>query len=151
LPTGIPLQTNTRVDFYILEADDPASRMRFACRLTEKAYGLKNSVYAHTSSQADAQKLDELLWTFRQGSFVPHSILDEDTDEFSPVKIGIPEKSLTSGELLINLSGAAPSFAGNFERVAEIVDASDAARKAGRERFKQYREMGMEPVTHTID
>jgi DNA polymerase-3 subunit chi len=145
------VQTLTRVDFYILAADEPSSRMRFACRLTEKAYGLKHRVYAHTSSPADAQHLDEMLWTFRQGSFIPHSLLDDDTDEYTPVRIGIPERSQPKGQLLINLSGAAPGFATNYERVAEIVDGSEASREAGRERFRQYREMGLEPVTHQID
>jgi DNA polymerase-3 subunit chi len=145
------MQSSTRVDFYILATDEPASRMRFACRLTEKAYSLKHRVYAHTASPADAKQLDEMLWTFRQGSFVPHSLLGDSADARTPVRIGIPEKSQAEGQLLINLSGAAPGFATNYERVAEIVDGSEASRQAGRERFRQYREMGLEPVTHQID
>ena len=144
----------TRVDFYILAASGPASRLQFACRLTEKAYGLNNRVYAHASSQAEAEQLDKLLWTFKQGSFIPHQALggsSEGLDERTPVRIGTPEHSEDEGELLINLAEAAPDFATNFTRVVEIVDAQESSREAGRKRFRQYRDMGLKPVTHQID
>ena len=148
------MQAATRVDFYILAADGPASRLQFACRLTEKAYGLNNRVYAHTASQAEAEQLDKLLWTFKQGSFIPHQALghgNEAADERTPVRIGTPEYRENEGELLINLTEAAPEFATNFSRVIEIVDGQEASKEAGRRRFRQYREMGLEPVTHQID
>ncbi|MEZ5578324.1 MAG: DNA polymerase III subunit chi [Candidatus Competibacteraceae bacterium] len=43
-----------------------------ACRLADKAYGLGHTVYLFTASEARAAALDDLLWTFRQDSFVPH-------------------------------------------------------------------------------
>ena len=139
----------TRVDFYLLEAADPGSRLAFACRLTEKAYALGNSVYAHMASEADARRFDELLWTFRQGSFVPHERAGA-TNPRTPVSIGTLEQCRQSGEVLINLSVSTPDFFGNFARVAEIVDGSDESKAAGRKRFKKYRDMGIEPETHTI-
>jgi DNA polymerase-3 subunit chi len=145
------LHTTTRVDFYILAASEPVSRLQFACRLTEKAYGLNNRVYAHVSSPAAAKKLDEMLWTFSQGSFIPHQTLSDSDDERTPISIGTPERWENEGELLINLAEIAPEFATNYTRVAEIVDGQEASRQAGRKRFKQYREMGLEPVTHQID
>ncbi len=145
------MHTDTRVDFYILAASEPASRLQFVCRLTEKAYGLNNRVYAHVSSPAEAKKLDEMLWTFKQGSFIPHQSLSDSDDKRTPVSIGTPEQWENEGELLINLSEAAPEFATNYTRVAEIVDGQESSRQAGRKRFRQYREMGLEPVTHQID
>lgn len=142
---------DTRIDFYILSATGPASRLQFACRLTEKAYSQQHRVYAHTASAAEARELDELLWSFRQGSFIPHHLVGDSGDERTPVRIGTPEHAEQSGELLINLTPAVPAFSANFARIAEIVDASEAARDAGRERFKHYRAMGYRPVTHNID
>ena len=145
-----------RVDFYILESASPSGRLQFACRLTEKAYGLDNKVYAHTATATDAQMLDDLLWTFRQGSFVPHACVGQElegnsaTASGAPVRIGTPEASDASGDLLINLADAVPEFVDEFERVAESVGGDEAAVKAGRARFKQYRDRGIEPVTHKI-
>jgi len=147
------LATATRVDFYVLAATGPNNRLKFACRLTEKAYGLQHGVYAHTESQEEAAQLNELLWTFRQGSFIPHQLLSDNDadDDRTPVKIGTPDNARTAGELLINLSSGAPAFATSYDRVAEIVDGGESSRQAGRERYRQYRAMGLDPVTHNID
>jgi DNA polymerase-3 subunit chi len=139
-----------RVDFYILEATDPAERMSFACRLTEKAYSLNNQVYAHTESAADAARLDELLWTFRQGSFVPHEQVAADSENRAPVLIGTGEQHKTAGDLLINLDKQCPAFASGFARVVEIIGGDEASVQAGRQRFKEYRDMGITPETHRI-
>lgn len=70
----MPLSDPGRVDFYVLAGPKPAARLRFACRLAEKAYRLDHRVHLQTGSAAEAEQLDELLWTFRQGSFVPHEL-----------------------------------------------------------------------------
>ncbi len=139
----------TRVDFYILQSDSESGRLFFACRLAEKAYGLGNVVYAHTGDDGKAGELDEMLWTFRQGSFVPHEVLS-DKPPRAPVRIGTAQRHLDTGDLLINLAGEVPGFAEQFTRIAEIVDNDPAIRSASRERFRRYREMGIEPVTHNI-
>ncbi len=37
-----------------------------------------------------------------------------------------------------------------FERIAEVIDADEARRQRGRERFRLYRERGIEPATHDM-
>ncbi len=141
--------SGTRVDFYVLQATAATARLFFACRLAEKAYGLGSEVYAHTGDDATAGELDQMLWTFRQGSFVPHEVLSV-TPPRAPVRIGTARHVLESGDLLINLAGEVPGFAEQFARIAEIVAADPAARAASRERFRHYRDLGFEPVTHNI-
>ena len=89
-----------RVDFYVLSSADPASRLRFACRLTEKACSLKNRTYAHVDDAARARELDELLWTFRAGSFIPHQVEPADPDNPTPVTIGHTPDSEPDADLL---------------------------------------------------
>ena len=48
----------------------------------------------------------------------------------------------------MNLASALPPGVEQAQRVVEIVDADAARRQAGRQRFKQYRALGVEPVTH---
>ncbi len=143
-PSDIP-----RIDFYVLESSAANGWLNFICRLTEKAYGTLGEIYAHTNSATVAQQLDEMLWTFRQGSFVPHEVLNGEPPR-APVRIGTADHCLESGDLLINLTGEVPSFAKQFSRIAEVVDADPARRAAGRTLFRQYREMGLKPVTHNI-
>jgi len=139
-----------RVDFYVLPEVDADARLRFACRLTEKAYKLEHRAYAHVAGAAQARMLDELLWTFRPGSFIPHGIAGTAPEASAPVTIGHDDGADVSGDLLINLTDTIPPFFDRFARIAEIIDASPDGRRTGRERFAFYRDNGCKPETHKL-
>lgn len=140
-----------RVDFYVLQRTDERSRLTLACKLAEKAYRLENTVYIHTRTRADAAKLDELLWTFRDGSFVPHGVSGkEDGTESSPVMIGSEADNIEPRDLLINLCDEIPAFAESFPRVAELVTSDEECRRLSRQRFVEYRNKGHSIQTHNI-
>lgn len=139
-----------RVDFYVLPGRQAGSRLLLACRLAEKAYGLGHTVYIHAASPEQAQQLDELLWTFRQGSFVPHALYPDADQDAPPVLIGWPPEPPVNATLLINLGDEAPAFADRFERVAELVDQDENTLAASREKFRGYRSWGCELYTHKL-
>jgi DNA polymerase-3 subunit chi len=138
------------VDFYILAAADADARLRFACRLAEKVYHLQQRVHVHADSAPAAAEIDKLLWTFRQGSFIPHELAMPGQAAQSPVTIGHGAEPPPDVDLLINLASDVPDFAATFPRIAEIVEDSDTARRLGRERFRIYKQHGRPPVTHNI-
>lgn len=137
-----------RISFYVLEAPDPGARLVYACRLAEKVYKLRQRIHAHVGSPAEAEALDDLLWTFRQGSFVPHEVLGEGKAPTTPVTIGTGEPP--DADVLINLTAEVPAFVARFSRVAEIVDGTPESRGTGRARHRWYRDHGLEPETHTV-
>lgn len=67
----------TRVDFYVLSDGGDQYRAVFACRLAEKALGHGMGIYIHTDGAAETGRIDQLLWTFRDGSFLPHLTVEE--------------------------------------------------------------------------
>ncbi len=140
-----------RVDFYILAQPDERARQLLACRLAEKAWRLDHSVYIHAKDRADAERLDDLLWTFRDGSFVPHGMAgrDDDTDD-SPVMIGYETARVGDRDLLINLCDEIPSFAEGFPRIAELVTSDEKCRDLSRDRYAAYRDRGHELNTHRL-
>ena len=142
----------TRVSFYVLSGAEPATRLGYACRLAEKAYKLQNRIHAHAGDRAMATKLDELLWTFRQGSFVPHELLTPVRQ--APITIGSADAEAPieppAADLLINLADDVPAFFNRSPRIAEIIDGSPASREAGRLRHRFYRDQGLEPETHEV-
>lgn len=140
----------TRVDFYILPDAEAKGRQLLACRLAEKAVGLGHQVYIHTASQAQAASLDNLLWTFRAGSFVPHGLYPGDTDEGLPVLIGHDAEPQGKTDVLINLAPEVPLFFSRFSRVTEVVNADEEQRRLGRERFRFYRERGYPLQSHDL-
>lgn len=137
-----------KVDFYILGQVDEHARYTLACRLAEKAWRLKNTIHIHTMTQADAQRLDQLLWTFRDGSFVPHELAGTHTD--APITIGHGTECVDSRDLLISLCDDVPTFAESFPRVAELVTSEEVSRKLGRQRFAHYRDHGHTIETHKL-
>ena len=139
----------TQVDFYILS--QPQQRALFACRLAEKIYRLGHRVYIHTANAEQAQALDELLWTFSSGSFVPHECAEDNVATQSPVVIGFRDTSTVTADVLINTTDEFPASYKNFARVAEVVDGADAAKAKGRDRFRMYRERGEQLESHPID
>ncbi len=137
----------SRVDFYVLPESGEVARQRFACRLAEKAYGLDNSVHISVADRQTAELLDDLLWTFRDGSFVPHEQLSGPGAKVSaPVTIGHNKTGTRSCDLLINLTGDLPDDVAAFPRVAEIVSSDEGSKQASRQRFVEYRNEG-----HTLD
>ena len=141
----------SRIDFYILSASGETARQQFACRLAEKAYKLRNRVHIHVAGREAAQKLDDLLWTFRDGSFVPHEILGSvPGPPASPVTIGCDALPATDCDLLINLGDTVPPQASSFPRVAEVVTSDDDCKSRSRQRFVDYRSQGHTLDTHNI-
>lgn len=141
-----------RVDFYVLQSAAPGERRLFACRLTEKAYLRNLRVVVLAGSDADAQGLDDLLWTFSERSFVPHAIYrDADSaDSAAPVQLTATADGGAAADLLINLSNRMPPLPQRYARIAEIVDADAERRRLVRERFKSYRDLKFELETHQL-
>jgi DNA polymerase-3 subunit chi len=140
-----------RIDFYVLTQAGLQARQQFACRLAEKAYRLENTVHIHAGSRDAAERLDELLWTFRDGSFIPHQLLTAPGSEaLPPVTIGFDDDVTIERDLLINLCDNVPQCIESFPRVAELVTADDECRQESRRRFAEYRNKGHALETHKV-
>jgi DNA polymerase-3 subunit chi len=138
-----------RVDFYVsAEAGEPA-RLRLACRIAEKAYLAQQKVVVLCEDAEALRRFDELLWTFGDGTFVPH---DAVTNAACAAPVALTTGPLPAGhtDVLVNLGNEVPAAFGNFARVAEFLDARPEVRAAGRERFKIYRGKAIEPQTHNV-
>ena len=135
-----------RVDFYILAAAGPAPREQFCCRLAARAWREGLDVHIRTADAAMAERLDTTLWTFDEASFIPHG--REPLAGDNPIVI-TPEPA--PGALVINLADSPPADWTGRHRIAEIISADDAAREAGRARYRDYQNAGARPHTHRID
>jgi DNA polymerase III subunit chi len=142
--------TATRIDFYVLESTLASDRLRFVCRLCEKAYQAGHRIFLLTNSASQSIELDKLLWTFKNDAFLPHNVLGDSQQAAAPIIIGTELPATGMEDLLINLDTDAPAEAGRFKRIAEVIDASDNIRQAGRQRFSDYRAQGFAPETHKI-
>jgi len=140
----------TEVDFYLLKDSSAQGRARLACRLADKVYRLGKRVFIHTESAAQTRRLDDLLWTFQQNSFVPHEVFPGSADNPPPVLLGHDAEPDAGSEVLINLAAEVPVFFSRFERVAELVNEDPALRQLGRKRYSFYKDRGYPLRTHEI-
>ncbi len=138
----------TNISFYILKGDTEHDRQVFACRLASKAYHQGKQVYIHTQNEQQSRQLDEMLWSFRAESFIPHQLVDNDND--SPILIGHEARPPRLMSLLINLNNEQPLFFSQFERVAECINDDHDIKTAGRQRYQFYQHRGYELTTHKL-
>lgn len=98
-------------------------------------------------------RVDAALWTFSALDFVPHVYAESPLAGRTPVLLAASLSSASpSCPVLVNLDDDIPpqlsSLSGRFERLIEIVSREDEDRRRARERFRAYREAGLEPQTH---
>ena len=140
----------TQVDFYILQDSQPGARSLFTCRLTEKVFKQGHQVYINTESSQQLEQLDDLLWTFRDGSFLPHAVYAGGASDNPPILLGHAVEPDGPGDVLVNLSSELPPFFSRFSRVAELVDNDTPRLDAARERYRFYKDRGYTLNTHTL-
>jgi len=144
----------TRIDFYKLASSDLRLRRQLVCRITEKAWRTGITIYIRAADQEEGRLLDDMLWTFRQGSFIPHALLSEGggiPDNVS-VLIGVqsqPQQGYTGLLIDLKLDHAAPQD--TFERIVVVLNEDPLILQQGRLRYKEYREAGFQIETHFLD
>lgn len=139
------------VSFYVLASQQPAQRQVFACKLIEKIYRSGQVCYVLTDTAEQARELDNQLWTFRPGSFVPHQLYSGTEPAFTQTILigGLAIPSAWSG-VIVNLSTLYPPTVAPTQRILEILDQSASSLEAGRQRYRHYQQVGIEVVTHKI-
>jgi DNA polymerase-3 subunit chi len=136
----------TRIDFYF-EAED---KLQVACRLSAKAAQQKLRVLIYAPDEAQAQKIDKMLWTWQATGFVPHCMTRSALAAQTPVLITRDPEDTPHDEVLLNLHYAWPPAFSRFQRLVEIVGRDDEDRDAARGRFRFYRDRGYEIVKHDL-
>lgn len=133
----------TQVTFYLIQNEQQQADL--ACRLCRKiALSEHIPLLVKFSQQSQMMQFDAQLWQFEPASFVPHDI----DDTHSPICLSLQVPAQYNG-CCINLGDDAVSLAG-FSRIIEIIENNEAAKQLGRERFKTYRDLGIEPNTFKV-
>jgi DNA polymerase-3 subunit chi len=138
-----------RVDFYHLRQGGIEQLLRFSCRLAEKAWKTGHRVFLYTEDEISTRRLDDLLWSFSDSSFLPHCRQGDADEGDSAVLVG-HHLNDTGHDLLINLSGRMPPLPGTFRRIAEIIDETPATLQSGRQRYAAYKQRELPLNYHEI-
>jgi len=140
----------SRADFYLIAKERFREEpLLLVCELAKRGYAANLPILVLARDAAQAEALDDLMWSFDPDEYLPHQIaeLDEGDDD-TPILIATPEMDLPARALLINLRDAAPT--GSFDRVLEVVPADPSARGPLRERWKHYQALGFDVNKHDM-
>ena len=139
------------IDFYLLAQPDKKDKFLYACRIIEKAYLRNHVIFIYCENQADAETLDEMLWTFKEDSFIPHNLQGEGPEPPPPVQIGFGDEPRNFQDILINLSNEVPGFYSRFKRIIEVVSEDHDDKELSRTRYRHYRTSQCNIKTHHIN
>jgi DNA polymerase III subunit chi len=138
----------TRVGFYVVQGADQAQRLQVAVRLADKAFQHGHRIFINATDEAQARALDELLWSFRPASFLPHGLQGEESAD--TIAIGWGQDPESHNDLLINLQLDIPSFFSRFRRVAEVVTQDPTSLAALRKSWRFYQQRGYQLEKHDL-
>jgi len=136
----------TAIDFYT-HCDD---RLDVASKLVPKAWTQHGSVRVLTPDEATTVRLDALLWTSPAVGFLPHCRLSSSLAAETPIVIDHALVHQGPAAVLINLHPAPPPFFSRFERLVEIIGATDDDVAAGRDRWRFYTQRGYPLRSHNL-
>ena len=136
---------DTRVHFERLDRPD---RVEGIAALLLRRGRLKPHVLVLCPDDAFMAGLNERLWTIHPESFLAHGIAGSDASENAaqPILLATTIVRDNAASVLINGGTEVPPDLSGFEHVVDFVDGwDDGLTQAARERFRTYRQLGMEP------
>ena len=130
----------TAIQFYHLTAT-PLERA--LPKLLEKALaaGMRSLVVA--GNEERVEQLNQLLWTYDQGSFLPHGSNKDGYSDQQPVLLSTDATPANGAKLLVITDGRTAD--GDFERILDMFDGNDPEAVANaRQRWTLYKNGGHE-------
>lgn len=135
------------VVFYILNSAEISAREHFMSKLLKKIVSEQRTADVVFETQADAQRYDLSLWQFQPQSFIPHSLANS---ENAPIQLYHEAPTKPCNDILLNHQTQFPEAFTGYQRTIEILDQTPHLIEMGRQRFKHYRQLGIEPQVHKI-
>jgi DNA polymerase III subunit chi len=138
----------TQVDFHTGLSD----KLAYACRLLRKAWRSRARVVV-TGDAAQLARLDQLLWTFDPGEFIPHARLragEAPAPRLARTRLWLAERpaDVAPCDVLVNLGPAPLTETPLPARTIELVAQDDGEVAVGRQRWRAHLAAGRTPVNH---
>ena len=112
-------------------------------KLLEKVLATGKRAVVVAGSEERVEALAATLWTYEQGSFLPHGTRRDGHAEEQPIWLTDLDENPNGASFAVLVDGATIAEVAAFERCFEMFDGNDdEAVAAARDRWKAYREAG---------
>lgn len=142
------MNTSCQVDFYVLARAEQSAE-HLACQLAMMAWEQGHQVAVLADNEGGALKLDQIMWDYPPGRFLPHALGHSSMDTSVTINSKATEIS-DDIDVIINLTDTVIPNPGRYNRLLEIVPGAEKKRAASRQKFREYRVQGLDPASHTI-
>lgn len=116
-----------------------SNKHKYICDITEILLGQGKRVNIFTANEKDANLIDQLLWTFRQDSFIPHARSESAEDE--PVVIYSSPEIERNADTLVLFDPIEHHKINGYQYIIDFAELYDEKRlQASRQRFKEFRD-----------
>ena len=109
-------------------------------KLMEKVLESGARAVIRTGSAERAIALSDVLWTYDQGSFLPHGAARDGNQDRQPIWITPDDENPNAADILVLTDGAQASDIGSWRRCLEMFDGRDEmAVTEARRRWSDYK------------
>ncbi len=112
-------------------------------RLLEKVIESGRRAVVLAGSDERVETLNAALWTYDQGSFLPHGSAADGHASRQPIYLTTDDENPNDATIVVMIDGAAPAAIDGFERCLDMFDGTDPdALQAARARWKARQSEG---------
>lgn len=117
-------------------------------KLLERIVGGGSRALLVAGSEEELERLNHLLWTHEQESFLPHGSEKDGEPENQPILLVTPDffnrtPAPAAWDMLVSTSGYMPAAPEQFTRILDMFDGRDGkATEAARARWAAYKTAG---------
>jgi DNA polymerase-3 subunit chi len=130
----------TEIGFYHLTRSSIGEALP---RLLERAVAAGHRILVRAASEAEVERLNSLLWTYGEASFLPHGSAEDGWSAEQPVYLTADDEVPNGAKLGCQCGGAEFAEIGQFARVLDLFDGGDEdAVAAARDRWRRYKAGG---------
>ena len=135
----------TQVEFFEVRG----ARWQLAlCARVEQAVAAGQRIDLLADGETGARHFDDLLWTFRDDSFVPHTLWQGETAVTEPVAVGWREGNTNRAHILVLARATAAERVDGFARVIDLAPVDLPDLHDARARFRDFQSRGLQPTFH---
>lgn len=142
-----------QVYFHILSVKTAAERALYVCGLIEKYYQKGAKILVLCPSNESVQLYDDLLWTYRADSFLPHVVTQSVpvpafenkreantvTDPLNTIYLSCSIMTACTIDVVFNVTDACLPVLLSAQYVIEVLYDDQAVKEKGRARYRHYK------------
>jgi DNA polymerase-3 subunit chi len=114
-------------------------------KLLEKALERGHRAIVLAGSLERVEDLNSVLWTYEDGSWLPHGSSGDGPAEEQPVFLTTEDENPNGADVLVAVDGRTSTLAEGFARIIDMFDGRDETMvAAARQRWRGYLDQGFE-------